>query len=71
MIVTYLDAGVLIAAMRQDRPLAERAAVLLSDTERTFVSSVYLRLEVFPKAAYHRNHAEIALYETFFARVSH
>lgn len=66
---TYVDSGVLIAAVRQDAPVAERAATLLTDPSRLFVSSVFVRLEVLPKATYQRRRAELDVYEAFFARV--
>lgn len=66
---TYVDAGVLIAANRGDSLAAHRAARLLEAPDRMFVASEFLRLEVLPKALYHRNPAEVYLYETFFARV--
>jgi predicted nucleic acid-binding protein len=69
--VTCLDAGVLIAVVRDDRSSARRALVLLEDTERTFVASAFLRLELLPKAIYHRNESETRFYEAFFDRVSH
>ncbi len=68
---TYVDAGVLIAVGQADPLAARRAVRVLENPDRTFVASVFLRLEVLPKALYHRNQSEIAFYETFFARVLH
>lgn len=70
MTVTYIDAGVLIAVVRGEQPYADRALALLEDPERTLVASTFLRLELLPKAIYHRNRTEVAFYEAFFARVS-
>lgn len=67
---TYVDAGVLIAVARGFQFGSYRAVTVLEDPERIFVASALLRLEVLPKALYHRNHAEVALYEAFFAGVS-
>jgi hypothetical protein len=53
MIRTYLDAGVLISAARGKAPLATKALDILDDPNRQFVSSVFLKLEVLPKAVYH------------------
>jgi len=65
---TYIDSGVLIAVVRGDQRSARRALTVLEDPDRTFVASVFLRLELLPKAVYHRNRPEVALYEAFFAR---
>jgi predicted nucleic acid-binding protein len=66
---TYVDAGVLIAAVRGKEDLAERAMQILDDPNRTFVSSPFLKLEVLPKAVYGKRQAEVEFYETFFAAV--
>lgn len=63
MIRTYLDAGVLIAAARGTAPIAIRALEILDDPNRQFVSSVFLKLEVLPKAIYFKNSAESEFYE--------
>ena len=68
MIRTFLDAGILIAAVRGQEDAAARALALLDDPERHFVASDFLKLEVLPKALYHRRPAEAALYERFFAK---
>jgi predicted nucleic acid-binding protein len=59
---------VLIAAARGAGIIAERAHTILDDPERVFVTSDYIRMEVFPKALYHRQSQEVLLYERFFAR---
>ncbi len=69
MIRTYLDAGVLIAAMRGDPELAKSARDLMQDPEREFVACVFLRLEIWPKAIYQRRTTEVDFYQQFFARV--
>ena len=71
MIRTYIDAGVLIAAARGITPIAIKALEILDDPKREFVSSIFLKLEVMPKAMYHRNEAEAAFYNTFFDAVTH
>ena len=65
---TFLDAGVLIAAARGRRIIAVRAHAILDDPERIFVTSDYIRMEVLPKALYHRQSQEVLLYERFFSR---
>ena len=67
---TYLDAGALIAGIRGTPVRADVVVSLIEEPDRVFVASAFLRLEVLPKAVYHRNHAKIAFYEYFsFARV--
>lgn len=43
---------------------------MLEDPNRTFVSGVFVRLEVLPGAVYHRNRAEATSYEACFGRVA-
>lgn len=66
---TYLDAGVLIAATRRDPNLLHRIDWLLTDPNRALVSSAFLRLEVLPKAIYHKRSDEIAVFEAMFDSV--
>jgi predicted nucleic acid-binding protein len=68
LIRTFLDAGILIAAVRGQEEEAGRALAILEDPERSFVASDFLRLEVLPKAIYYQRPAEVALYERFFAQ---
>lgn len=70
MIRTYLDAGVLIAVARGHPDSAQTARNIMADPERVFVASVFLRLEVLPKAIYQRRAAEVDLYQRYFARVA-
>lgn len=70
MIRTYLDAGVLIAAARGKAPLATKALSILDDPNRQFVSSIFLKLEVLPKAVYHKNTSEVEFYEAVFDAVT-
>ena len=67
---TFLDAGVLIAAARGMGIIPVRAHAILDDAARTFVTSEYIRMEVLPKALYHRQSQEALLYERFFARAA-
>lgn len=68
---TYVDAGVLIAAARGENEVAVKAMQILDDPMRDFVASLFLKLEVLPKAVYTNRQAEVEFYETFFAAVSH
>jgi predicted nucleic acid-binding protein len=71
MKLTYIDAGVLIAAARGSGSIAQRALESLDDPDREFASSIFVKLEVLPKAVYHKNEAEVAFYRTFFEAVLH
>jgi hypothetical protein len=50
--------------------IAARALAVLDDPEREFASSPFVRLEVLPKAIFHKNADEAEFYETFFQCVS-
>lgn len=67
---TFLDAGVLIAAIRGTPEIADRAMELLNDPERLFVSSDFVQLEVLPKAVYFQQAAEASFYRAYFASVT-
>jgi predicted nucleic acid-binding protein len=67
---TFLDAGVLIAAIRGAPEVADRALALLNDPERLFISSDFVQLEVLPKAVYFRHTAEASFYRAYFASVA-
>ncbi len=66
MILTYLDTGVLIAAFRGENIIAEKALTILEDSQRLFISSDILKLELLPKAIFHKKELEIAFYQAFF-----
>jgi len=65
---TFLDAGVLIAAVRGQEAEAARALAILEDPERSFIASDFLKMEVLPKAIYYQRPAEVGLYERFFSQ---
>jgi hypothetical protein len=65
---TFLDTGILIAAVRGQEDVAARALAILDDPARSFIASDFLKLEVLPKAFYYQRPAEVALYERFFAK---
>jgi len=67
--LTFVDAGVLIAAARGGDEQARRAMAILDDPSREFAASSFLRLEVLPQAAFNRRAAETAFYEEFFGSV--
>jgi predicted nucleic acid-binding protein len=70
-VLTYVDAGVLIAAARGRSAEANRALAVLDDAAREFAASDFLRLEVLPKAVYNKRQADAAFYERFFQGVKH
>jgi len=70
MALTFLDAGVLIAAFKGGTTQADRAIRILDDGSREFAASVFLRLEVLPKPVYERRRTEIEFYESFFRSVA-
>jgi len=65
-ILTYLDSGVLIWAATGRQAESARARPFLVDPNRQYVTSDYVRLEVLPKAIFHKNKDEKEIYETFF-----
>ena len=67
--VTFVDAGVLIAAARGANIEAARAMEILDDPGREFAASSFLRLEVLPRALFNKREAEVAFYEAFFSTV--
>ncbi len=71
MIITFVDAGVLIAAARGTTDVSAPAMAILDDPDRSFASSDFIRLEVLPKALFNRKSAEAEFYIEFFRAVSH
>jgi predicted nucleic acid-binding protein len=63
---TFLDSGVLIAAARGTDEMALRALEVLDDPNRAFISSIFVKLEVLPKAVYNGFKEEARFYESFF-----
>jgi predicted nucleic acid-binding protein len=71
MIITFVDAGVLIAAARGTTEVSASAIAVLDDPERSFASSDFVRLEVLLKALFNRKSDETEFYLEFFRAVSH
>lgn len=67
---TYIDSGVLIAAFRGITTVAVKATEVLDDPQREYATSLFVKLEVLPKAIYNQQLAEVDFYETFFAGCS-
>jgi predicted nucleic acid-binding protein len=63
----YVDSGVLLAAARGVDEIAQGAFVVLDDPDARFASSIFVKLELLPKAIYNRRSAEAQFYETYFA----
>ncbi|MEQ8468038.1 type II toxin-antitoxin system VapC family toxin [Coleofasciculus sp. E1-EBD-02] len=68
---TFIDTGVLIAAARGQNDVAVRAMAILDDPNREFASSLFVKLEVLPKAIYNQKTLEAAFYQAFFDGVTH
>jgi len=68
---TFIDSGVLIVAARGEGAIAERALVILEAPNRKFASSIFLKLEVLPKAIYNNQTSEVRFYEEYFDAVSY
>ena len=69
-VLTFIDAGVLITAARGAGAKALAAFSILDDPDREFASSLFVQLEVLPKAVYNKQHAEENFYRSYFAAVS-
>lgn len=67
---TFVDSSNLIAAWRGNLNLLIKALTILSDAQREFISSPFVRLEVRPKAVFHKNQTETAFYDAFFMSVT-
>lgn len=66
MVRSFPDSGVLIGAARGVSPFDQIAFDYFDDSRRIFLTSPFVRLEVLPKAVYHRREDETAFYEAFF-----
>jgi len=51
--------------------MVDKALEILTDPDSSLASSAYVRLEVLPKASFHRREKELAFYDGFFTAVSH
>lgn len=66
---TFVDTSVLITAWRGKEPEASRALQLLDDPDRSFASSVFVKLEALPLPKFNRHLDEIEFLEGFFSAV--
>jgi predicted nucleic acid-binding protein len=69
-IKTFLDSGALIAAARTNDIMAIKAIEILDDSQRQLATSLFVKLEILPKAVYHQQQGEIKFYEAFFTNCS-
>lgn len=67
--LVFIDAGLLVAAVRGVDAVAERALAILSNPRLRFASSLLVQLEVLPKAQHYRRDAEVRFYNAFFDKV--
>ncbi|MDM8557288.1 PIN domain-containing protein [Candidatus Parabeggiatoa sp. HSG14] len=63
---TFLDTGVLIKAFQSPLEEGKKAFNIVAAPDRKFVVSDLLKLELLPKARFHKQSKEIAFYEDFF-----
>jgi predicted nucleic acid-binding protein len=63
---TFLDSGVLIAASRADADQSHPAMRVIADPERLLLTSVFVRLEVYPKAKVGQFPTQRAFLNEFF-----
>ena len=71
MTITFIDSGVLVTASRGVENLSDKAIAILAEADREFASSEFIKLEVLPKAIYHRQNDEAEFYQTFFNAVTY
>lgn len=68
MIRSFLDSGVLLAAVKSAERDREKALQLLEDPDRLFLTSPFVHLELVPKAVFHKKRLERDFYEVYFSR---
>ena len=66
----FLDSGVLLLAWRGNSPAATAAKQILANDSREFVTCENVRLELLPKPAFERRHAELQFYNEHFSEAS-
>ncbi len=71
MILTYIDSGVLIAASRGDNTISRNAFLAITDPNRLYASSVFVRLELLSTSTNLQCIEQSELYEVFFKTVTY
>jgi predicted nucleic acid-binding protein len=66
VIRTFLDSGVLISASRGDQADSEQALQVIESPERKLLTSVFVRLEVYPQPDWRRFPLQRAFLNEFF-----
>jgi len=66
LVQTYIDTGVLIAAWRGEKEIAQKALQIFDDPKREILLSDAVRLKVFPKTIYNRREEERRFLEQLF-----
>lgn len=63
---TYLDTNILITAFQgRDQKIIDEIYCILEDSEREFIGSDFLRLELQPKPTYHKRQFEVQFMKEF------
>lgn len=65
-ILTFLDAGVLLAAARTTSVHRIKALTLLADSRRKFITTDFVKLETTLKCDFHGYQQQLDFYEAFF-----
>lgn len=68
---TFFDSGVIISLSKGTEAIENKALNIFNDTKREFLSSVFVKIEVLPKAIYFNNINEVDIYKTYFDSVSY
>jgi predicted nucleic acid-binding protein len=66
----YLDSSVLIDACRGEPGAAARARQVVDDPDRSFAASLFLKMEVLPKALWNHWEDDVEYYTEYFDAVS-
>lgn len=67
---TFLDSCSLIKAFRGVESDAGKIIALMEDSERHFIATSAVKLEVLPKPTAHNKFEEVEFYNTYFERVN-
>ncbi len=67
---TLLDSGVLLTAWRGNSPAAAAAKRALEGDSREFVTCENVKLELLPKPAFEKRHAEVEFYHAHFSEAA-
>lgn len=65
---TFLDSGVLMCGWKGEPAARAAALTFMADDRRQFFTSAIVKLELLPKAHYHRQRQELDFYNSHFAQ---